>query len=301
MNALAILLALALLAPQQTRTPEQQQADAHYQSQSWQAAADAYLAIVKAGGATGPDHLRLAVSLMSLGRHAEAKPQLEKAEALGVPMPQVALRLASILAGEGDIDGAFAQMQRATDVGLTAIPPQLASDPGFKRLESDPRYEDLLAAIDRNARPCEHDPKYREFDFWIGDWDVRAAAAPPNSPPASNVITKIHGGCVILESWTAPGQTGQSFNIYDRSHGKWHQTWVDSTGGLHEYWGTFENGNLVYFGDLPPLRGQTARRHTRLTFFNLGPNKVRQLSESSSDGGKTWSVTYDLIYTRKGT
>lgn len=113
------------------------------------------------------------------------------------------------------------------------------------------------------------------------------------------MITKIHNGCVILESWAAPGQTGQSFNIYDRSMKKWHQTWVDSTGGLHEYWGSLQDGNMVHEGDIPAPPGQSGRMHTRLTFFNAGPNAVRQLSERSNDGGKTWQVNFDLLYTRR--
>jgi hypothetical protein len=38
---------------------------------------------------------------------------------------------------------------------------------------------------------------------------------------------------------------------------------------------------------------------TKLTFFRLGPDRVRQLSEVSTDGGKTWTTNYDLIYTRR--
>ena len=40
---------------------------------------------------------------------------------------------------------------------------------------------------------------------------------------------------------------------------------------------------------------------TAKAFFNLGANRVRQLSEATADGGKTWTVNYDLIYTRRGT
>jgi len=152
--------------------------------------------------------------------------------------------------------------------------------------------------MDRNARPCEYDPKYKEFDFWIGEWDVRGAGAPANAPPSSNVITKVHSGCVILESYTAPGFTGQSVNIYDRSRGQWHQTWVDSSGALHEYWGERKDGKMVFEGSLPPPPGQTARQQTRMTFFNVAPDKVRQLSETTTDGGKTWRTGYDFIYTR---
>jgi hypothetical protein len=37
----------------------------------------------------------------------------------------------------------------------------------------------------------------------------------------------------------------------------------------------------------------------RLTFFNLGADRVRQFSERSTDGGKTWTIGYDFTYIRK--
>ena len=116
----------------------------------------------------------------------------------------------------------------------------------------------------------------------------------------SNVITKEDDGCVIRERWQGARMTGQSVNIYDRSRGKWHQTWVDSTGGLHAYWGTRRSdGAMAYAGDLPPSQKGGSRVSTRLTFFPLGDDKVRQLAERSDDDGKTWKATYDLIYTRR--
>jgi hypothetical protein len=128
---------------------------------------------------------------------------------------------------------------------------------------------------------------------------VRPNGAPESQAPASNVITKEHEGCVIHESWTAPASNGQSVNIYDISRDHWYQTWVDNSGGLHEYKGGLEGPNMVYFADLAPSPGQTGRVPTRLTFFNQGKDQVRQLSESTADGGKTWTVNYDLIYTRR--
>jgi hypothetical protein len=37
----------------------------------------------------------------------------------------------------------------------------------------------------------------------------------------------------------------------------------------------------------------------KLTFTRIDENRVRQLGENSSDGGKTWTVAYDLLYVRK--
>jgi hypothetical protein len=161
--------------------------------------------------------------------------------------------------------------------------------------------------------------EHRQFDFWLGDWDVvpnapvapvapvaPAAPAAPVAParkPARNVIEKAHNGCVVVENWDdGIGGTGQSFNVYDRMTKRWHQTWVDSTGGLHEYWGALQDGNMVFLGEvpLPPASRFAGRRTIRLTFFPLGSGKVRQFSESLSPDG-TWSINYDLIYTRRVT
>jgi hypothetical protein len=246
------------------------------------------------------DHLREAQALMASGRDREALDRLRAAQALGSRPAIVALNLAKVHARLGDADAALGELMRAAQAGLGSLPPPFDVDPDLATLKPDPRYADVERALDRNARPCEHDPVYRQFDYWLGTWDVRANGAPPDTPPATNVITRIHRGCVILESWTAPGQTGQSFNIYDRVEKKWHQTWVDSTGSLHEYWGGLTDGNMVYEGDIPAPPGRGGGRvRTRLTFFRLPDGSVRQYSERTADGGRTWSVNYDLIYTKR--
>src|SRR3982750_1142388 len=88
-------------------------------------------------------------------------------------------------------------------------------------------------------------PEHRQFDFWVGEWDVVPNGAPGAQgaqgaarQPASNVVQKAHNGCVIIENWDDRiGGTGQSFNVFDRVTRQWHQTWVDSNGGLHQYSG----------------------------------------------------------------
>jgi len=152
-------------------------------------------------------------------------------------------------------------------------------------------------------------PEHRQFDFWIGEWDVTPNQGAQGAPsaqgaarqPASNVVEKAHNGCVIIENWDdRVGQTGQSFNVFDRVTRQWHQTWVDSNGGLHQYWGGLKDGNMVFMGEvpLPPASRFQGRRTVRLSFIPMGPDKVRQFSESLNSDG-TWSVNYDLIYTRR--
>ena len=37
----------------------------------------------------------------------------------------------------------------------------------------------------------------------------------------------------------------------------------------------------------------------RFIFYNEGPNQVRQFNETSANGGKTWTTSYDFTYIRK--
>ena len=152
-------------------------------------------------------------------------------------------------------------------------------------------------------------PEYRQFDFWIGEWDVRPTNPPPpaagapaaSRKPATNLIQRAHHGCVVIENWDdGIGGTGQSFNLYDRVSQQWHQTWVDSSGGLHKYWGALKDGNMVLVGEvpLPPTARVQGRRTLRVTFIPMGPDKMRQFSESLNSDG-TWSANYDLTYTRR--
>lgn len=65
---------------------------------------------------------------------------------------------------------------------------------------------------------------YREFDFWVGQWDVTGISG---NPAGTNEIEILMDGCVIAESWVgAGGAPGRSINTWDRDTGMWHQTWV---------------------------------------------------------------------------
>ena len=244
---------------------------------------------------------RRAVALLHLGRLDEARKSLDQASEAGYTPAAIAFRRACGHALEGKVAAAIAELETAVANGLSSLS-FVENEPMLAAVRSDPGYEAVKLALDKKARPCRHDPRHRAFDFWLGTWDVRPAGAPDTAPPSENVITLEHEGCVVVEHWKSiGGGTGSSFNVFDPTRGKWFQTWVDSTGGLHEYAGNPDaKGNMIFSeGDTPGGPGQPTRVPTRLSFFRLAPDKVRQLSEISLDGGNTWTVNYDLIYTRR--
>ena len=105
----------------------------------------------------------------------------------------------------------------------------------------------------------------------------------------------------MLEEWTSTqaGYAGKSFNTYNAATGKWQQYWVDNKQGVTEYFdGRLENNNMVFqTANTRQANGQY--KILKMTFFNLGPDKVRQFGQSSADGAKTWKTDFDLEYRRK--
>lgn len=146
-------------------------------------------------------------------------------------------------------------------------------------------------AQDAKPAPCSA-PEHRQFDFWLGDWEVRG---PAGKVAGTNTITLEHNGCVLVEHWKGNGGvTGSSFNVYDTDRKKWRQTWVDSTGGLLDLEGTFANQRMTLASAADP-KGSISR----ITWERLPDGRVRQLWETSSDGGATWKVAFDGYYSKR--
>jgi len=137
--------------------------------------------------------------------------------------------------------------------------------------------------------PCAG-PRFREFDFWLGEWQVTSEG----KPIATSSIESILDGCVILETYRDPsGYSGKSFNFYDTHLDRWRQTWVDVAGNVSEFSGTVRGGAMHYQGE---THRQGARILRRMTVSKEGPDRVRQYSEQSTDEGRTWTLAYDFIY-----
>jgi len=152
-----------------------------------------------------------------------------------------------------------------------------------------------------SQRPCSS-PEYRQFDFWIGEWE---AFGPNGQKAGDSKISMILDSCIILEEWTSATATrglryaGKSFNTWNAATKQWQQTWVDNAGGITEYFnGHYEEGRMIFeTANLKQADGSF--KIMKMTFHNLGPEKVRQHGESSADGGKTWKTDFDLEYRRK--
>ena len=133
------------------------------------------------------------------------------------------------------------------------------------------------------AHPIAH-----AFDFWLGEWDVHD---PAGRHVGRNSITAPFATGAVAEHWRGDGGVvGHSLSAWDAERGCWHQTWMDSTGGVLLLDGDVRGGAMV-------LEGIDADARQRITWTPDGEG-VRQLWESSKDDGQTWQTVFDGRYRR---
>lgn len=143
--------------------------------------------------------------------------------------------------------------------------------------------------------PCQT-AEHRQFDFWIGRWEV---FTPDGKKAGDNLIEPIDGGCALIERWSGRGGfTGTSLNGWDAAARQWRQHWVDNRGGLLRLAGRFEGGRMLLSSSEPHPDRPGATRRQRISWTPLPDGAVRQRWEQSDDEGASWSVVFDGRYVR---
>jgi uncharacterized protein DUF1579 len=146
--------------------------------------------------------------------------------------------------------------------------------------------------------PCA-DPQQKQFDFWIGEWNLTWPGDKPGEVGhGTNSIKRILDGCVVQESFSGADSMhlrGTSVSTFDARSNRWKQTWVDNEGGYLDFLGDFSNGQMI-------LQREAVRNGEkilqRMVWKNISVNELDWSWESSADGGKTWQVNWPIHYKR---
>jgi len=153
----------------------------------------------------------------------------------------------------------------------------------------------LFAGLNAAAAGSCTEPAYRQFDFWIGDWDV-FDAGDAKTTVARVRVDSILDGCVLREDYQdTSGKKGQSFSIYDAARKVWHQNWVTNRGQWLLIDGGLRGNAMVLSG-----ADRTASGKEELIRGVWKPDEgaVRETAVTSTDGGKTWKPWFDLWFRR---
>lgn len=153
----------------------------------------------------------------------------------------------------------------------------------------------LITALSsvKTLAACEW-PEARQFDFWIGDWEVKDHQG---NTVGKNAIFPILDGCALSENWTsAAGNPGQSINFYDRAKKQWHQTWIDPTGAGLYLDGNLQDGKMVLEGTRPDKAGNSVKQ--RISWTPMPDGRVKQHWQTSKDGGQNWTTVFLGFYSK---
>ncbi len=267
-----------------------EEANRYFAAQEWAKSAEAFSALVKADPSNGRAWYRLGAAYANMKQYDQAIAAYRRGVAIG-QNPFVMYNLACAYALSGGADSAFAWLDRAAAGGYRQ-PDAMDADADLAPLRSDPRYAALVEKVRRNATPCAFSAEARQFDFWVGTWDVRTLGG---DLAGTNEIRLGAGQCVLIENWKSTmGGAGQSLNFYDADAKKWRQIWVDADGEVTRFEGDFTDGSMRFQGERVDKTGKHVP--VKMTFTPLPDGRVRQRGEASADGGKTWTEEYDLYY-----
>jgi hypothetical protein len=243
--------------------------------------------------------MRLGFSYQNLNDFDKAIASYQKAASSNPPAAALNVlhwRMAVCYANKKDRTNTLASLDKAAAAGFIGLPQLdgalfsfVAEDQGFKKSKEK---------VYNNAYPCMTDPKYREFDFWLGEWDVYLTSNL-SVKTGYNKIEMASEGCALVENWQSAGaHNGKSFNFFNPNSQKWEQYWM----GSGKDGQIFHDGVFAYNAMQFKWEGTTSTGNAitgRLTFTRLDADKVRQHSEQSFDEGKTWQTVYDFTYIRR--
>lgn len=153
----------------------------------------------------------------------------------------------------------------------------------------------LLGFQQEEEKPCNCcSAEYKQFDFWIGEWEV---FNPDDKKVGTNSIQPIQGGCGLQENWeSASGITGTSCNYYNRQTEKWHQVWIDQSGGVLNLSGELIDGKMVLMSEETYNPATKTSYFDRITWEPQENGSVNQIWERKVADQSNWNVVFNGNY-----
>jgi len=150
----------------------------------------------------------------------------------------------------------------------------------------------------------------RQFDFWIGEWDVLNRNRPAeegrwyDTGTATARVYPVVAGCGLVEHWrgNAYGDflVGFSLRAFNPQVGQWDLALLWPNSGeprFGELGGGFRHGRGEFYSQGLTAEGDTTI--TRFTFSDITPNAIRWQDGFSTDAGMLWNSGWIMEFTRR--
>lgn len=291
-RAVLFTLGLAMASATLAQDPAlEAEASSALAGQDFEKAARLYQELTSQQPDNGAFWFSLGAAQQGLEQHAKASKSYRESHRLGNQAGVSAFRTARMHGQLGDEDAALSWLETAADDGMRVSSKLVKQMAEFQNLHENGRFEVALAGL----APCGA-AAHRQFDFWVGEWDVRPVNPPPGpaAPPAFNDISLSQDGCTLIERYqSGPVYTGTSLSFYDRSRDLWHQTWIDNQGGPLYIEGKFQDGKMALWGP------EGTQPRSRVTWEAQSDGSVTQHWQTTADEGKSWTTVFHGRYTRR--
>lgn len=155
------------------------------------------------------------------------------------------------------------------------------------------------------------DARSRQFDFWIGEWDIlnlhrQTGGDDPRWYSTGSSVSRVVpvvDGCALVEEWygelSFDRVRGMSLRAFNPDAAEWDiaMLWPSPdrpTFGTLE--GNFRHGRGEFYTEGTDQHGRTVL--TRFTFADIRPDQLRWDAAQSGDSGLTWRTTWIMEFTR---
>ena len=164
--------------------------------------------------------------------------------------------------------------------------------------------QDRISTSDERAYSAFSDDKHRQFDFWIGSWDVNLRTLQRDlsfrdSIAAKANIYSILNGKAILEFWDSELIKGYSVRYFDTDEDEW-RLWLnwpsDGDSTMSTLTGEFRHGRGEFSGGFTTRNGRKITQH--YSFGDITPYSLRWDDLFSGDNGKTWQMNWRMEFSR---
>ena len=165
------------------------------------------------------------------------------------------------------------------------------------------------------ARPPAPPPctasELRQFDFWVGDWELTSHSPMPGKDEwqvdpgtPTDHVEVVLDGCGLLQRWegvpdgtTATPLRGMSLSKWEPAIGKWRQVWIDNQGPMLIFTGEFKDGRMELYTDPREADGKTIVM--RQVFQGIARERMSWSWERSEDAGKSFRPVWKLDCRRR--
>lgn len=156
------------------------------------------------------------------------------------------------------------------------------------------------------------EPEARQFDFWLGEWDVENRNSRPGSDVwgatgrATNRVYTVVGGCAVVEHWrgyafpSAGHIVGFSVRAYDPDAEQWELVLLWPMNGPPSFGtleGRFQNGRGDFHSRFVNLQGDSVI--SRLSFWRIEADSFQWNNAYSRDGGASWDSSWIMVQRRR--